>query len=42
MNVSYWMDSTPMPRFPALDRDLEVDVVVIDGGMMEITTAYLP
>src|SRR5688572_5634333 len=41
MNTSYWIDSAPLPRFSKLDRDLEVDVVVIGGGMMGITTAYL-
>jgi glycine/D-amino acid oxidase-like deaminating enzyme/nitrite reductase/ring-hydroxylating ferredoxin subunit len=41
MNVSYWLDSAPLPRFPKLDHNLEVDVTVIGGGMMGITTAYL-
>jgi glycine/D-amino acid oxidase-like deaminating enzyme/nitrite reductase/ring-hydroxylating ferredoxin subunit len=41
MNVSYWIDSAPLPRFPTLDRDVDVDVCVIGGGMMGITTAYL-
>jgi glycine/D-amino acid oxidase-like deaminating enzyme/nitrite reductase/ring-hydroxylating ferredoxin subunit len=37
----YWIDSTPLPRFPQADRGVEVDVVVIGGGIMGITTAYL-
>ena len=41
MNASYWIESAPLPRFPTLDRNLEVDVVVIGGGIMGITTAYL-
>ena len=41
MNISYWIDSAPLPRFPKLDRTIDVDVVVIGGGMMGITTAYL-
>lgn len=38
---SYWMDSAPLPRFAALDRDLSVDVVVVGGGIMGVTAAYL-
>ena len=30
-----------MPSFPKLDRDLTVDVVVIGGGIVGLTTAYL-
>src|SRR5688500_12623435 len=41
MNTSYWIDSAPLPRFSKLDRDLDVEVVVIGGGLMGITTAYL-
>jgi glycine/D-amino acid oxidase-like deaminating enzyme/nitrite reductase/ring-hydroxylating ferredoxin subunit len=39
--TSYWIDSAPLPRFPKLDRDVEVDVAVIGGGIVGITTAYL-
>src|SRR5687768_2928484 len=41
MNTSYWIDSAPLPRFPKLDRNVDVDVVVIGGGITGITTAYL-
>jgi glycine/D-amino acid oxidase-like deaminating enzyme len=35
-----WMD-TILPRFPTLDRDIEVDVVIVGAGLTGITTAYL-
>src|SRR5215216_3646774 len=37
----YWMESVDLPQFPALSSDLQVDVVVIGGGLTGITTAYL-
>lgn len=35
-----WMD-VPMPQFPRLGQDLDVDVVVVGGGLTGITTAWL-
>lgn len=37
----YWIDTAPFPRFPKVEADLEVDVVVVGGGIMGITAAYL-
>jgi glycine/D-amino acid oxidase-like deaminating enzyme/nitrite reductase/ring-hydroxylating ferredoxin subunit len=39
--TSLWIDTEPLPRFPALDRDLTVDVAVIGGGITGISAAYL-
>jgi glycine/D-amino acid oxidase-like deaminating enzyme/nitrite reductase/ring-hydroxylating ferredoxin subunit len=38
---SYWQDTAKLPEFPALTNDLEVDVVIIGGGLTGITTAHL-
>jgi glycine/D-amino acid oxidase-like deaminating enzyme/nitrite reductase/ring-hydroxylating ferredoxin subunit len=37
----FWIDSTAMPRFPRLDRNLTVDVLVVGGGITGLTAAYL-
>jgi glycine/D-amino acid oxidase-like deaminating enzyme/nitrite reductase/ring-hydroxylating ferredoxin subunit len=39
--LSYWRDTQSLPRFSALDRDLQVDVVIVGAGITGITTAYL-
>jgi glycine/D-amino acid oxidase-like deaminating enzyme len=39
--TSYWVESTAGAGFPALDRDLEVDVAIIGGGLAGTTCAYL-
>src|SRR5688500_6759215 len=39
--ASYWIHSAPLPRLPKLELDLQVDVVVIGGGIVGITAAYL-
>ena len=36
----YWFE-VPLPQFPGLDRDLEVDVVIIGGGLRGSSAAYL-
>ncbi len=37
----YWQEAAPMPRYPALDRNLKVDVAIIGAGITGLTTAYL-
>lgn len=38
---SYWRDSVELPTFPALEKDLSVDVVIVGGGITGLTSAYL-
>lgn len=40
-DVPFWIDSTPIRRFPKLQRNINVDIVVIGAGVTGITTAYL-
>ena len=38
---SYWNATAPASDFPTLDADLEVDVAIIGGGIVGVTTARL-
>ncbi|MBS4194374.1 FAD-dependent oxidoreductase [Bacillus sp. FJAT-49870] len=38
---SYWIDSTKLPSFQALENDINVDIAIVGGGITGITTAYL-
>lgn len=38
---SYWLDSTKVTDFPQLTEDIKVDVAIVGGGMVGITTAFL-
>jgi glycine/D-amino acid oxidase-like deaminating enzyme/nitrite reductase/ring-hydroxylating ferredoxin subunit len=40
-NVPFWIDTAPIQKFPRLVRNINVDVVVIGGGVTGITVAYL-
>ncbi len=40
-NVPYWIDTMQIGPFPPLRSDLEVDVLVVGGGVTGVTTAYL-
>src|SRR5258705_1933090 len=40
-NVPYWIDSAPIKRFPRLQKNVGVDVLVIGAGVTGISAAYL-
>ncbi len=37
----YWLDSAPLPRFAAIDRNMAVDVAIVGAGITGITAAWL-
>lgn len=39
--TSYWIQSTSGTDYPSLKEDIKVDVVIIGGGIVGITAAYL-
>ena len=38
---SYWVRTGALPSFGALDRNVSVDVAIVGGGLVGISTAYL-
>jgi len=40
-SVSFWMDTLKFRDYPAVEKDMDVDVVIIGAGITGITTAYL-
>jgi glycine/D-amino acid oxidase-like deaminating enzyme/nitrite reductase/ring-hydroxylating ferredoxin subunit len=40
-NLPYWIDSAPIKRFPRLQKNVTVDVLVIGAGITGISAAYL-
>ncbi|HEU6448258.1 MAG TPA: FAD-dependent oxidoreductase [Verrucomicrobiae bacterium] len=38
---TYWQQSVELPRFDSISKDIEVDVVIIGGGLTGITAAHL-
>jgi glycine/D-amino acid oxidase-like deaminating enzyme/nitrite reductase/ring-hydroxylating ferredoxin subunit len=38
---SYWLDSTAETNYKALEKDIEVDIAIVGGGITGITTALL-
>jgi glycine/D-amino acid oxidase-like deaminating enzyme/nitrite reductase/ring-hydroxylating ferredoxin subunit len=40
-NVPVWIDTARIQKFPKLEKNLSVDVVVVGAGVTGITTAYL-
>ena len=41
LTSSYWVDSAPFATYPKLTRNVDVDVIVVGGGITGITAAYL-
>jgi glycine/D-amino acid oxidase-like deaminating enzyme/nitrite reductase/ring-hydroxylating ferredoxin subunit len=40
-SVPFWIDSAPIERFPRLEKNVNVDVIVVGAGITGITTAHL-
>lgn len=38
---SYWMASTPKTDYPVLNKDIKVDIAIIGGGIVGISSAYM-
>lgn len=40
-NVPVWIDSAPVWKFPKLERNINVDVLIVGAGITGVTAAYL-
>jgi glycine/D-amino acid oxidase-like deaminating enzyme/nitrite reductase/ring-hydroxylating ferredoxin subunit len=40
-NVPVWIDTAPIQKFPKLQKNIAVDIVLVGAGVTGITTAYL-
>ena len=40
-NIPVWIDDTPIQKFPKLQRNITVDVLVVGAGVTGISSAYL-
>src|SRR6266568_3108790 len=40
-NVPVWIDDTPIRKFPKIQKNISVDVLVVGAGVTGITAAYL-
>ena len=38
---SYWRAGIEFPKFPSLEEDIQVDVIIVGAGITGITSAYL-
>lgn len=38
---SYWANTIHLPEYPCLEKDMQVDVIIVGGGITGITSAYL-
>ncbi len=39
--ISRWLATDKYPTFPAIDRDIHVDVAIVGGGIMGVSAAYM-
>ena len=37
---SYWLDSTPSTEYPSLNEDIDLDILIVGGGLVGISCAY--
>ena len=40
-NVPVWIDTAPIQKFPELQRNINVELLIVGAGITGITTAYL-